>query len=144
MPALSQSFKFLINNVENVSVVYPNTGTTALSFTSEPLQAAGYYGLTEGNHTVDVSVSEITGVIEIQATLEAEPQEFDWFPVNFESKELTIDTTGLIRENNISVISYSSPTSGSVINNFVGNYIWLRVKLTGFTGGTLNKVLLNY
>lgn len=144
MPALSQSFKFVINNVETVSVVYPNTATTALSYTSEPLQAAGYYGLTEGNHTVDISVSEITGAIELQATLEADPQDFDWFSVSLGSAQLTIDTTGLIRENYTSVISYGTPTSGSTINNFVGNYIWLRVKLTSFTGGTLNKVLLNY
>lgn len=92
------------------------------TITGDKLQGDGYYGRSDGLHTVQHSVSDFTGTIEIQATLAVDPSESDWFTV---LSFLLDDTT---------------QTS---INSFTGNYVWIRATVE-YTNGTVNNIILNH
>lgn len=87
-----------------------------------PFKGDGYYGRSDGLHTVQYTYTGLSGDIIIQATLVLDPIEDDWFEVH----------------------SYSAnDETGSRIANFTGNYVWLRAKLL-FTDGTVNSIRLNH
>jgi hypothetical protein len=82
----------------------------------------GYYGRTDGLHTVQYTYTGLSGNIIIQATLALEPTESDWFEVH----------------------SYSADNeTGSRISSFTGNYVWIRA-LVDYTDGTINSIRLNH
>jgi len=96
--------------------------STTLTVVSDKLQGDGYYGRSDGLHTVQHTVSGITGTLSIQATLAVNPSESDWFTALsfvFDDKTET------------------------AINSFTGNYVWIRAKLE-YTGGTLSNIILNH
>jgi hypothetical protein len=117
MPALSQSLTFKITNgnttTNTVSVNYPNTGTTALIYTSERIKGNGYFGSSSGLHTVGYSATHtFEGTIKMQATLASEPVETDWFDI--------IGTS-------VTYASYDARTESTMdIFNFIGNFVWVR------------------
>lgn len=90
--------------------------------TSNKLQGDGYYGRSDGLHTIQYSVSGFTGTLQIQATLETDPSEEDWFTV-------------------ISVVLDNK--TETVISSFTGNYVWVRAKIV-YTSGSLENILLNH
>lgn len=109
-------------------ILLPSTSHTSEpgveTITGEKTKGAGFYGLGYGLHTVSFQVTDFSGELKIQATLAADPQETDWFDVNG--------------------ITYSGSTATEVnIQNFIGNFVWVRVIGT-FTSGTVNRILLNY
>ena len=82
----------------------------------------GYYGRSDGLHTVQYTYTELSGEIIIQATLALDPTEEDWFEVH----------------------SYSAnDETGSRISSFTGNYVWIRA-LVIYTDGTINSIRLNH
>lgn len=96
--------------------------STPETIVSEKLQGDGYYGRSDGLHTIQYSINGYTGTVQIQATLSITPSEDDWFTVlNFEHNQ---ETTVSIR-------------------SFTGNYVWIRAKIT-FTDGTVNSIILNH
>lgn len=87
----------------------------------------GFYGRSDGIHTVQYSINEFTGTVIIEATLAAEPVDKDWFRVYEQSyPELNND-----------------PATTSKIVNFTGNYVWVRAKVI-YTDGVVNSILLNH
>jgi len=87
----------------------------------------GFYGRSDGIHTVQYSVTDFDGTVTIEATLATEPVEADWFVVY----EQTYPTSGL------------PPVTTSNITNFTGNYVWIRAKIV-YAEGTVNSILLNH
>lgn len=82
----------------------------------------GYYGRSDGIHTVQYNLSEFTGTIIIEGTLEVNPTDTDWFSVH----------------------SYASAQeTDNKIVSFTGNYVWVRAKIV-YTDGTLNSIILNH
>jgi hypothetical protein len=51
------------------------------NLTGEAVKADGWFGHVDGLHTVVVQVVNFTGRIHIEASLEMEPTEADWFPI---------------------------------------------------------------
>ena len=87
----------------------------------------GFYGRSDGIHTVQYSISGFTGSVIIEATLATEPVDQDWFPVYTQSyPELN-----------------NEPATTSKIANFTGNYVWVRAKVV-FSDGVVNSILLNH
>ena len=82
----------------------------------------GYYGRSDGLHTVQYTYTGFTGTIAIEATLAVTPEDSDWFTVFFEN--IDQDTA-------------------SKITNFTGNYVWIRAKII-YTDGTVNAITLNH
>jgi len=83
----------------------------------------GYYGRSDGLHTIQYDYLDFSGTVRIQGTLAVEPTEDDWFDVY--SNDITSST-------------------GSVIENFTGNYVWVRCHVSNWTDGTVNRILLNH
>lgn len=140
MSALSQSLTFSIyDTTSSVQVVYPlwNTGTNlgTLIYTSDKVPGDGYYGSSDGLHTVMYNYdSNFVGTITMQATLAADPVETDWFVVNDTTTEQTSST---ITYNNMDV------SISSDYYNFTGNFVWVR-GYVAINGGQVESILYNH
>jgi len=144
MPALSQNLTFTINTTTNTSVIYPNTGTSALTYSSNKARGDGFYGRSDGLHSVQIKVTNFVGKIEIQGTLSLDPQSSDWFGVSLDSNRNYVDTTGLVKEESVNFVNYTTATSTIVGYNLKGNFVWLRSKISNFTQGTVDYIKYNY
>ena len=117
-----------------------NTGTN-FNITSDKIRADAYYGFTDGLHTVAFYLSNFTGRILLDATLEASPTSTDWFALNLDANT-TVD-----------YLDYTAETS-VVGKTFQGNFLYLRIRvdrshLTPANNSTLQwgaiaKVALNH
>jgi hypothetical protein len=106
-------------------------GSTTESLVGERFKGDGYYGRSDGIHTVQYIYAQFEGTISIQGTLAVNPQEEDWFTIQETVSEIELE---------------SPPTSQSQssIKNFTGNYVWVRVAVSNWTTGTINAVLLSH
>jgi hypothetical protein len=118
---------------ETILTQNTHTGDSAIqTVTSDAFKGDGYYGRSDGFHTVQYDVANFLGTVVMQATLATTPESDDWF---------TLESTEHVSTSNDS----SSVTSdGGFIYNFTGNYVWVRATVTNWTDGTLNSVKLNH
>jgi hypothetical protein len=120
--------------------------STIETVTGEKFKGDGYYGRSDGFHTVQVNLTGFIGRIEIQGTLAINPSDDDWFTVSLGgSITSTVDTTGLVSSSTTTVvINYSQNETSVKTYNFTGNYVWLRAKVSNWTDGTINSIALNH
>jgi len=155
MPAKSETFllKYTYTSEgetiseEGVGISYPQTATgfdDTLTATSDPVRGDGYYGRADGFHTVQINLSDFVGIIRIQGSLDVDPEESDWFTVQLGTGNRSVDTTGLIREENITQVEYIEEKTGTNSYNFTGNYVWLRVKIENWSAGSVDSIYLNH
>lgn len=144
MPALSQNLTFTVNSSTSVLLDYPNTGTTALLYNSNRIKGDGYFGGSDGFHTVQLQVTNFIGKVQVQGTLSTSPAEADWFTVKLGVNSFTVDTTGLVSESSISSVDYTQASTDIKSYNFSGNYVWLRAKVSNWTQGAVNSISINY
>jgi len=111
--------------------------------TGEKYKGDGYYGRSDGLHTVQIDVNSFLGNIEMQGTLAVNPTEDDWFTVRLGSGQ-TIDTTGKLVSATTSKLEYTDNKTSSDTYNFTGNYVWIRILVTNWTDGTVNSIRLNH
>jgi len=104
--------------------------STNETVTGEKYKGDGYYGRSDGFHTVQYNVTGFIGTIDIQATLAVDPGDADWF---------TLSSTNLT-----STDDSSDYANGSFIYNFTGNYVWVRAYISDWTDGTVNSIQLNH
>ena len=117
------------------STAHPNGGTTTTVYGNK-FKADGYYGFTDGLHTVAFYLSEFVGQVGIQGTLAKEPGDSDWADLT-----LSGPTT-----------DYNDSTGGTtrvVAYNFTGNLTYIRAYVefdaTDTAGtGSVSKVLYNF
>lgn len=134
MPALSQSFSFTPSHstlsTSTTEVVYPNTATTTLTYVSTKLKGDGYFGGSDGFHTVMYTANtEFHGTVTMQASLATAPTENDWFNVSSTS----------VSYNPLNIRS----TSTVDVFNFTGNFIWVRGKVV-IDAGAVQSILYNH
>ena len=108
---------------------HPGDSTTE-TVTGEKYKGDGYYGRSDGFHTVQYSLDGFIGSVNIQATLAIEPTADDWF---------TLSGTNLT-----SADDSSNFANGSFMYNFTGNYVWVRAVVSSWTDGTVNSIKLNH
>jgi hypothetical protein len=106
--------------------VYPPYDGVSTTWSSGQYKGNGYYGYTDGLHTITYSVSGFAGVLKFQASLATNPTENDWFDV-----PTTVIGDGI------------TPVSGTYYFNFTGNFVWVRAHITNFSAGNINRVLYN-
>lgn len=123
---------------------YNSQGDTIQSVTGEKFKGDGYYGRSDGFHTIQVSLSDFIGRIQMQGTLAIDPAEDDWFTVELGTGTMSVDTTGALTEQNITSIDYATSTTNVKSYNFTGNYVWVRAKISNWTDGTVNSIKLNH
>jgi len=86
----------------------------------------GYYGYSDGLHTVAFFVDGFIGSIILQGTLASDPSESDWATIDSATLTATVATT-----------------SASTVN-LTGNYVWIRAKVIDFTAGSIEKIQYNH
>jgi hypothetical protein len=96
--------------------------STVTTVTGTKSKGDGYYGRSDGLHSVQYTYNGLSGTITIQGTLAVTPVEADWFDVH----------------------SYTAAVeTASKIASFTGNYIWIRAKVV-YTDGTVSSISLNH
>lgn len=90
------------------------TNQIAMSYTGEAARGDGFYGFSDGLHTVSFHVKQFTGRIFLEATLMEEPTDDDWFNIN-----LMVDQVFLQWDNETETIGVS----------FVGNFVYIRARV---------------
>ena len=114
---------------------YVNPGNGApYTVTGISRPAAAYYLGNKDLQTVNISLTNCTGNIVLEATLAAQPTDIDWFRVY----EL---------EANANAVSNSPPqlaSNAKMYTNVEGNFVYMRAKIEDFQGGGVNFVKLSY
>jgi hypothetical protein len=131
MSALSIALEFTnYLNTASVAVQYPNSGTGVMSYKSAWEKGDGYYGNSDGLHTVMYTCTpDFIGTVTMQATLATVPVETDWFNV--------IGTTSTYKSTD------NRSTSTVNIYNFTGNFVWVR-GMVSINNGQMQSVLYNH
>lgn len=102
-----------------------NYDGSSASFNGDKVKGDGYYGFSDGVHTVQTRVTSLVGTVKIQGSLKKDPADTDWVDV------VTVnDSDG------------STAITNSFLNNFTGNFVWIRVAVSSFTAGTINNIFM--
>jgi len=108
-------------------------------FTGVPVKAAAYYLKDKGLQTLAWYLGEFEGGVEIEATLDTDPDSENYFKVSG-------DQIGNIPE--VEIMIYPPPVYPAVTDNNVanieGNFTWIRAKVFRFTSGSIKKISLGY
>lgn len=121
------------SNSETIVSSQTHPGDSTLeSYTGEKYKGDGYYGRSDGLHSVQYNIIGFQGKIKMQATLAVDPADSDWFTLDATEHE----TIGYANDGPIA--------TGSHIKNFTGNYVWVRAVVSSWTDGTVNSILLNH
>lgn len=114
---------------------YHNPGNGApYTVTGNSQPAAAYYLGNQDLQTVNISLTNCTGNIVIEASLATDPTNNDWFDV-------------YQLEANANATPNSAPQIASnarMYTNIEGNFVYLRAKVEDFQGGVVNYVKLTY
>lgn len=116
-------------------------------YTGEKFKGAGFYGMGDGFHTAQIQLTTFTGTIVLQGSLATDPGEDDWIDINFIEQGLSgegVDTTGAVNGINALTDVVLNNSSINKVYNFTGNFVWIRAKVLSWTGGHINRVLLNF
>lgn len=110
-------------------VMMTNTGRNH-NLVGSPVRGDGYYGSTDGIHTVQVIYSNFTGSFGVQGTLATEPTESDWFYINLNSYANTSSESPFVTlPKNPLAPTGRIGDNGTQAFTFVGNFVWLRAVL---------------
>jgi len=138
MPSLAQGLEFVTyTNTASVQVTYPlyNTSSGTLIYQSTPVKGDGYFGNSDGLHTVMYTYdSNFVGTITMQASLATSPVETDWFDIQESTRELASSRSDY---NNMNV------TVASDYLNFTGNFVWVR-GVVSIDSGQVDSILYNH
>lgn len=137
MPSLAQGLEFVTyTNTASVQVTYPLFTTTdhTLVYKSIPAKGDGYFGNSDGLHTVMYTYdSNFIGTITMQASLATTPVESDWFDIEGTSEEQR-EYSPLYNVNNV--------ITQSTYHNFTGNFVWVR-GVVSIEAGQVDSIYYN-
>jgi hypothetical protein len=97
-----------------------NYDGTSSAFIGNAIPAANYYGGQGSAQTAIIQTTGFVGVITIEATLNDWTQQALWFEVATYGNGVT-------------------PMTDTQAINMIGNFVWLRAKVTDFTAGSINS-----
>ena len=117
--------------------------STIETVTGDKFKGDGYYGRSDGLHTIQIDLTGFIGKVTMQGTLSVDPTADDWFTVTLGSGQ-TMDTTGKIVSATTSKLEYTDNETSSKTYNFTGNYVWVRIYVSNWTDGTVNSIQLNH
>lgn len=103
-----------------------NYDGSSQDWVSDAVKAANYYRGRGGLQTVTFSVAGFEGVLRVEATLDSDASNAAWFETFVYGDGSTIPLT-----------DYHPAT-------ITGNFTWIRIRVEGFSGGTINSVTISY
>lgn len=122
-----------------------------LPYVTQNVAGDGYFGSGDGNHTVQVSLTDFVGVLQVEASIANSPTEQDWITVKLaeptvSTTSLTVLASGAVSQsgNLVSTITYTTAETSTKMYNFIGNFTWVRVVASSWSAGTINSILLNH
>jgi hypothetical protein len=121
--------------MNNTTVATLMLGDDEVDQLSDPLRGDGYYGYRDGSQTIAVTFNNFIGRIQIEATLEINPTEQDWFPV-------WMNRATPYKQ-------YAAATNGTESFSVRGNFVLIRFrKMRSYLSGTssvgdITKVMLS-
>ena len=119
--------------------VFSNSATLV----SEKVKGDAYFGQSDGLHTVVVKLTDFIGTIKVQGSLESTPGDGDFFDIELGTDDFSVDTSGLITKQAAESLVYNVAETSMKPYNVKGNFVWLRVDISNWTGGTVNSIELN-
>ena len=125
----SETFNFTVDSTQVVQLTHPGDSSVQQNI-SDKLKGDGYYGRSDGFHTVQYNLTSLLGSLVVQGTLASIPTDEDWVTLPLTTHE--------------SVISDDNSRNGSFIYNFTGNFVWVRISVSNWTDGTVKSILLNH
>lgn len=93
---------------------------------SDAVRAANYYRGRGGLQTVLFRVTGFEGIMTLEATLDSVPESATWFTTFTYGDGSTVPLT-----------DYHPET-------VIGNFTWVRLRIAGFSGGTIDSVTISY
>jgi hypothetical protein len=122
-----------------------NADSTNGLLIGEKFKGAGFYGMGDGFHSVQIQVTNFTGTITIQGSLATDPSELDWVDITLNDQgEYRVDTTGFVSIVGIINSLELTNSNHNKIYNFVGNFVWVRAKISSWADGHINRIMLNF
>lgn len=113
------------------------TNQPEMSYVGEKAKGDGFYGFSDGLHTVSFHVNAFTGRLFLEATLVENPTEDDWFLITLEIDQ--------------DYIQFDNETASKGVT-FTGNFVYIRASVdrsylvdqnyNPTLHGVLNKVVL--
>jgi len=100
----------------NLSVTTLMVGNGEMDQLSDPARGDGYYGYKDGYQTIAVQFNNFIGRIQIEATLELDPTNADWFPIWLTPSH--------------SYKEYYTAKNGTEAFTFRGNFVLIRFRKT--------------
>jgi len=114
---------------------YINPGNGApYTVTGEEQPAAAYYLGNRDLQTVNISLTNCTGNIVLEATLASTPSDNDWFRV------YELEANAYAPANSAPQIA----SNARMYTNVEGNFVYMRAKVEGFSNGGVNYIKLSY
>lgn len=109
--------------VSSVTLMSSSSGEYEL--TGQPSKADGWFGFSDGLHTVSIHAVNLKGRVYIEGSLEKNPTENDWFPIWLEEKtpyiqfpQIAANPSGA-NGGDTDVVSFT----------FTANLLWIRARL---------------
>jgi hypothetical protein len=106
---------------------------SSLDFFGYSVPAANYYKGQGSTQTIILDLSNVNGIISVQASLGTLSEQASWSEL-FRFGNLT-DTRPM---------APSNAQTGVFPFTQIGNYVWIRAEIIGFTAGTINSIIVNY
>ena len=103
-----------------------NYDGSSQDWVSDAVKAANYYRGQGSVQTVIFSVTGFEGIMRLEATLDSNPEQATWFETFVYGDGSTTPLT-----------DYHPAT-------ITGNFTWMRLRIEGFSGGTINSVTITY
>ena len=114
---------------------YINPGNGApYTVTGEEQPAAAYYLGNRDLQTVNISLTNCTGNIVLEATLASTPSDNAWFRV------YELEANAYAPANSAPQIA----SNARMYTNVEGNFVYMRAKVEGFSNGGVNYIKLSY
>jgi hypothetical protein len=103
-----------------------NYDGSSQDWASDAVKAANYYRGQGNIQTIIIQVTDFEGIMYIEATLDADAQTATWF------------NTYVYGDGSTTPLTDYHPAS------ITGNFTWMRIRIEGFSGGTINSATITY
>ena len=103
-----------------------NYDGSSQDWVSPAVQAAEYFRGRGSVQSIGITVTEFEGDLTFEATLDTLPNTAAWFDI------LTYGDGS------------TAPLTDYTVQTVTGNFTWIRVRVSAFSGGTINSVTVTY
>ena len=125
------------------TILYSSSYTDSATLQSDKVKGDGYYGMSDGLHTIMIDLNGFVGSIKIQGSLAQEPTEADWFMIELDRGAVSLDTTGKASTLVETSLTYTSAETSIKSYNATGNFVWIRADISDWSAGTISRIELN-